>query len=73
MRKGGEADAYATVERARGRAQRFATTLNEARRLPDLTRRRLWAQTVEKLLRRTRMVVADPHAETDVRFVEATK
>jgi len=72
-RKAGDADAYAVVERARGRAQRFAAVLSEARKQPELTRRRLWAQTVEKLLPRTRLIVADPHAETDVRLVEEAK
>ncbi|NOY82493.1 MAG: FtsH protease activity modulator HflK [Kiritimatiellaeota bacterium] len=70
IRRNGEADAYAIGQKARGRAQRFAATLSAAAQHPTLTRRRLRAQTLESLLPRTRLIIADPNAETDVRLVE---
>lgn len=49
-----EAEGYATaiVNRSKGDAERFLLTLQEYRREPDVTRRRLYLETMEELLGR---------------------
>ena len=64
------ADAYATVELARARASRFEKILSEASASPELTRRRLHAETAERVLGRVRKVIVGPDGPTDLRLVE---
>ena len=53
------ADGYktATIARATGDAQRFSLLLEQARGAPDVTRKRLWLETVEEVLGRNRKIV----------------
>jgi len=70
VRKQAEADAYGTVARARGRAARFTSILDQAGQSGDLTRLRLFAVTMEQVLQRVRLLVVDPERPTDVQLVE---
>jgi membrane protease subunit HflK len=47
----------ATIARATGDAQRFGLLLEEARNAPEVTRKRLWLETVEDVLARNRKIV----------------
>jgi membrane protease subunit HflK len=51
------------VSRAHADAHRFERLLDAYRREPNLTRRRLYLSTVEKVLRRSRVVVGDRESE----------
>jgi membrane protease subunit HflK len=54
-----EADAYKTerIARAQGDAERFNLILKEYRAAPDVTRRRLWLETMEEILRASNKVI----------------
>ncbi len=56
-----QAEAYKqnAVAEAQGRAQRFLSIYNEYRQAPDVTRRRLFLETMEKVLRDMDKVVID--------------
>jgi len=56
-----EARAYyqQRVSRAAGEAQRFLDLLAEYRRAPELYRDRVWLQTLERVLARSRVVIVD--------------
>jgi membrane protease subunit HflK len=53
------ADAYKAerIARAQGDAQRFGSILKEYRAAPDVTRRRLWLETMEEILRNSNKVI----------------
>jgi membrane protease subunit HflK len=65
-----EGDAYSIVALAEGRAKRFEQVLEQAAQAPDLTRRRLHAETVEDVFARVRKVIVKPGAAADLRFIE---
>ncbi|GLQ96336.1 FtsH protease activity modulator HflK [Dyella mobilis] len=54
-----EADAYKSerVARAQGDAERFNLILKEYKAAPDVTRRRLWLETMEEILRASNKVI----------------
>ena len=56
-----DAQAYheSRISRASGEADRFLALLAEYQRAPDVTRRRLWFQTVERVLPVIRKVIVD--------------
>jgi len=56
-----EAEAHRAeiVDRARGEAERFAKLLTEYQRAPDVTRERLYLETMETVLGRTSKVMVD--------------
>jgi membrane protease subunit HflK len=58
-----DADAYhrETVDRARADAARFAGILAEYRRAPAVTRDRLYYETMESVLQKTRAMIVDGH------------
>jgi len=53
------ADGYktASIARATGDAQRFSLLVEQARGAPDVTRKRLWLETVEEVLARNRKII----------------
>ena len=56
---GAEADAYKTgrIAAAQGEAARFDQVLNAYRAAPDVTRRKLWLQTMQEVLSENRTVI----------------
>ena len=54
-----EAEGYktATIARATGDAQRFTLLVQQYRGAPDVTRKRLWLETLEQVMAENRMVV----------------
>ncbi|GAB2561234.1 FtsH protease activity modulator HflK [Dyella jejuensis] len=65
-RAAAEADAYKTqrIARAQGDAERFNLILKEYRAAPDVTRRRLWLETMEEILHASNKVIdgSDGHS-----------
>lgn len=57
-----EADAYrkARVAEASGESQRFTALLTEYRKAPDVTRKRLYLETMEAVLPRVEQVIVEP-------------
>jgi membrane protease subunit HflK len=53
------ADGYKTaaIARATGDAQRFSLLVEQARNAPDVTRKRLWLETIEEVLARNRKII----------------
>jgi membrane protease subunit HflK len=62
-----DADAYRreTVDRARADAARFAGILAEYRRAPAVTRDRLYYETMESVLQKTRAMIVDGHGKEE--------
>lgn len=52
--------AYTSVKIATGEAERFRRVLEEYRHAPELTRLRLYTETLEKILAQSRTILVDP-------------
>ncbi|TGT16752.1 protease modulator HflK, partial [Mesorhizobium sp. M4B.F.Ca.ET.172.01.1.1] len=48
------------VQEAEGEAQRFISVYNEYAKAPDVTRKRLYLETMEKILKDSNKVVVEP-------------
>jgi len=66
-----EAEGYkaATVALAEGEANRFILLLNEYRKAPNITRTRLYIQTMERVLSRTNKVLMDADSSGNVLYL----
>ena len=66
-----EAEGYkaATVALAEGEAQRFALLLDEYRKAPQITRKRLYLQTMESVFARSRKVLLDAENNGNVLYL----
>jgi membrane protease subunit HflK len=66
-----EAEGYkeATVAVAEGEAQRFSLLLEEYRKAPDITRKRLYLQTMENVFARSRKVLLDADSSGNVLYL----
>jgi len=66
-----EAEGYkaATVALAEGEAERFSLLLEEYRKAPDITRKRLYLQTMESVLGRSRKVFLDADSSGNVLYL----
>lgn len=66
-----EADAYRAeiVDRARGEAQRFEKLLAEYAEAPDVTRDRLYLETMERVLGRTSKIVVDSKGGNNMMYL----
>jgi membrane protease subunit HflK len=66
-----EAEGYkaATVALAEGEAQRFTLLLDEYREAPEITRKRLYLQTMESVFGRSRKVLLDAENNGNVLFL----
>jgi membrane protease subunit HflK len=66
-----EAEGYkaATVALADGEAQRFALLLDEYQKAPEITRKRLYLQTMESVFGRSRKVLLDAENNGNVLFL----
>lgn len=60
-----EAEAYReeTVAQAEGQAQRFIAIYNEYRDARDVTRQRMFLETMERVLKRSDKIIIDSQAE----------
>ncbi len=60
-RLGQEAEAYKqqTIEQARGETSRFLQTLDEYRKAPEVTRKRLYLETMEGIMSKNSKIVVD--------------
>jgi len=72
IRQAAEGQAFETVALAEGKAAAFEKVLSQARLAPEMTRRRLHAETIEKVLRRTSNVLISPTNRAAVRMVRET-
>jgi membrane protease subunit HflK len=59
--------------RARGEAQRFTSVLSAYSNAPDITRRRIYLETMEDILRRNPKVVVDDKLQGLVPFLNLTE
>jgi membrane protease subunit HflK len=59
--------------RARGEAQRFTSVLSAYRNAPDITRRRIYLETMEDILRRNPKVIVDDKLQGLVPFLNLTE
>ncbi|RME06925.1 MAG: FtsH protease activity modulator HflK [Deltaproteobacteria bacterium] len=59
-----EAEAYSqrTIEHARGDASRFLQILTEYRKAPEVTKKRMYLETMEEVLARSEKTIIDPKA-----------
>ncbi len=66
-----EAEGYkeATVAQANGEARRFTLVLNEYRRAPQITRKRLYLETMEAVFGRTSKVLLDTESSGNVLYL----
>ena len=66
-----EAEGYkeATVALAEGEAARFSLLLEEYRKAPEVTRKRLYLQTMESVLNRSRKVLLDADSSGNVLYL----
>jgi membrane protease subunit HflK len=66
-----EADAYreATIALANGEAQRFELLLAEYQKAPDITRKRLYLQTMENVFSRSNKVLLDTDSSGNVLYL----
>ena len=66
-----EAEGYkeATVAQAYGEARRFTLVLNEYRRAPEITRKRLYLETMEAVFGRTSKVLLDTDSSGNVLYL----
>lgn len=66
-----EAEAYKQeiVARAQGDAQRFLSVYEAYKAAPEITRQRLYLETMEEVLRATQKVIIDPTAEGIVPYL----
>jgi membrane protease subunit HflK len=66
-----EAEGYkaSTVALAEGEAQRFALLLDEYRKAPEITRKRLYLQTMESVFARSRKVLLDAENNGNVLYL----
>jgi membrane protease subunit HflK len=66
-----EAEGYkeATVALARGEAQRFSLLLEEYRKAPEITRKRLYLQTMESVFGRSRKVLLDADSSGNILYL----
>jgi modulator of FtsH protease HflK len=55
--------------RARGEAQRFTSVLGAYSQAPDITKRRLYLETMEEILRRNPKVIVDDRLQGLVPFL----
>lgn len=62
LAEGSQGFKQARVLESRGEAQRFTALLTEYRQAPDVTRARLYLETLEKILARAEKIVIDPSA-----------
>lgn len=70
-RIGQEAEGYkaATMALAEGEANRFSLLLDEYRRAPEITRKRLYLQTMERVFSRTNKVLMDADSTGNVLYL----
>lgn len=66
-----EADAYksALIAKAQGEADRFLALLKEYKRAPDVTRKRLYMETVEAVLARSNKVIIDTKGAGNIMYL----
>jgi len=66
-----EAEGYkaATVALAEGEAQRFALLLDEYQKAPEITRKRMYLQTMEGVFARSRKVLLDAESNGNVLYL----
>ena len=66
-----EAEAYreATIALAEGEALRFTQVLEEYRKAPEITRKRLYLQTMESVLGRSKKVLLDAENSGNVLYL----
>ena len=66
-----EAEAYreSTVALAEGEAQRFNQLLTEYQKAPDITRKRLYLQTMESVLGRSKKVLLDADSSGNLLYL----
>jgi membrane protease subunit HflK len=66
-----EAEGYkeATVAKATGEAQRFTLVLQEYQRAPDVTRKRLYLETMEAVMGRTNKVILDADSSGNLLYL----
>jgi len=66
-----EAEGYkeATVALAEGEAQRFSLLLNEYQKAPQITRKRLYLQTMESVFGRSRKILLDAESSGNVLYL----
>jgi len=66
-----EAEGYkeATVAQANGEARRFTLVLNEYRKAPEITRKRLYLETMEAVFGRTSKVLLDADSSGNVLYL----
>jgi len=62
------AEAYReqTVAEARGQAARFTKVLDEYKKAPEVTRRRMYLETMERVFAGTDKIIIDPRGGTGV-------
>ena len=70
IRRAGEADAFAVVALAEGKASRFESLLSEASRAPEVTRYRLYTEMLEQVLPKTRKIIMTADDANGIRLVE---
>jgi membrane protease subunit HflK len=70
-----EAEGYkqATIALAEGEAMRFGLVLNEYQKAPDVTRKRLYLQTMENVLGRSSKVFLDAQSNGNVLYLPLDK
>jgi membrane protease subunit HflK len=71
--KGAEAYAMEVVSRAEGETQRFLAAWEEYRKSKNNTARRLYLETMEKILPKVQKIVSNPQAEKLMRGTGATR
>jgi membrane protease subunit HflK len=70
MHERSEAYKEAKVLESRGEAERFLALLTEYRRAPNVTRRRLYIETMEEILPVVEKMIIEPEAMRIVPFLQ---